>query len=95
MKISQSTKITYISENFPHIAKYLEVEWGFHCMNCIMAGFDTLESAALIHDIQEEDLAILLKVINDMVEVNDGELKDYENEQKRVSRKLTQTKTNE
>lgn len=75
MKITKQTKVAEIVQKFPEIAKYLQIEWGFHCVSCILNGFDTLESAAEIHDLSEEDLELLLVIVNEMA-VTEGNKKD-------------------
>ncbi len=68
MKITKDTKVSEIVNKYPEIAKYMQIEWGFHCVSCILNGFDTLESAAEIHELSEEDLDLLLVILNEMIE---------------------------
>ena len=66
-KITGTTLISEIIENYPLAADYLIDEYEFYCFNCLMAGFETLEEGCLVHGIEGKDFSDLLKEINKLV----------------------------
>lgn len=53
-KIPKDIPIPDLLENWPELEEVLTYEYGFHCANCIFAGFDTLEEGAALHGIEGE-----------------------------------------
>jgi hybrid cluster-associated redox disulfide protein len=66
-QINKNTNLQELSENYPGITDYLQYEYGLHCLNCIMAGFETLEQGARVHGIIDKDLDEMIEEINDKV----------------------------
>jgi len=40
---------------YPHLVEVLAEDYGFHCVNCMFSGFDTLKEGAAIHGIEGQD----------------------------------------
>lgn len=68
IKIDRNIPIPELLEKWPELEEVLTYEYGFHCANCIFAGFDTIEDGANLHGIEgdyfEELLEHLEKVVN-------------------------------
>lgn len=58
-------------ENYPEVVDYLIMEYGFHCVNCFISGFEILEDGARVHGIEGEEFEQMLKEINQLAK---GEL---------------------
>ena len=43
-------------------------EYGFHCLGCIMAQYETLEEGAKAHGLNDEQINELVERINDVIE---------------------------
>lgn len=68
MKITEDINIAEMIEKYPVLVEILMDEYEFHCVNCILSGFDTLKEGARIHGIEGEDFEDMLKRLNDAVE---------------------------
>lgn len=66
-KITSDMLIAEIVECYPEVIDYLVEEYEFHCINCVLAGFETLEEGALAHGIEGKEYTKLLKNINALV----------------------------
>lgn len=40
---------------YPNLVEILAEDYGFHCVNCMFSGFDTLREGAAIHGIEGSD----------------------------------------
>lgn len=49
MKITRDINIKTMVETYPEIVEYIQEEWGFHCVTCIISGIETLEQGANTH----------------------------------------------
>jgi hybrid cluster-associated redox disulfide protein len=63
-KITSDMLIAEIVECYPEVIDYLVEEYEFHCVNCVLAGFETLEEGALAHGIEGKEFKKLLNNIN-------------------------------
>lgn len=66
IKISRDTPLSVLSVHFPTVAEYLTEEYGFHCVNCFLSEFETIEEGAATHGIFGEELESLLDEINQL-----------------------------
>ena len=66
-KISKDILIADLVKQHPEIVEMLTYEWGFHCINCIVSNFETLEQGAATHGILGDDFEIMLEMINSML----------------------------
>lgn len=66
-KIKSDMLIAEIVETYPEVVDYLVNEYEFHCVTCILAGFETLEEGALAHGIEGKDFKNMLNEINNLV----------------------------
>lgn len=62
--ITAQTPIQEIIDIYPEVVDFLIEEYEFHCMNCFLADFETLEAGAANHGIIEEDFEEMLFEIN-------------------------------
>lgn len=67
MKIKRDMMIEDLAETYPEVVNFLIYEYGFHCVNCIVSGFEMLEDGAKVHGIEGEDFEEMLAIINEMV----------------------------
>lgn len=67
MKITPDTPISEIVEKYPELADYLIREYGFHCVHCFAADFETLEEGAAVHGVVDHYLDDLLDELNGML----------------------------
>lgn len=69
IKIDPEININDLITDFPELAEVLTWEYGLHCVNCIIAEYDTLKQGAAIHGIEGKDfddmLAHLEEVVNE------------------------------
>ena len=56
-----------INNNFPEVSEFLANEVGLHCMNCILAKYETLEEGALVHGIKGDEFEELLEQLNNII----------------------------
>ena len=66
-KITADMLIAEIVECYPEVVSYLVDEYEFHCINCIMAGFETLEEGAEAHGISGKEFTNLLIKLNELI----------------------------
>lgn len=71
-KISKNWPINKIIETYPEAVDIL-VDYGFHCIGCAMAQYETLEDGARAHGIDKKKLGNLLLDLNKAVLKNDRE----------------------
>jgi len=70
--INGSIMISELVEKYPSVVEMLVTEWGFHCANCIISSFETLEQGASVHGIVDLDFEIMLEMVNDIANQNLG-----------------------
>lgn len=66
IKISKDTPLSVLSVHFPTVAEYLTDEYNFHCVNCFLSEFETIEEGAATHGIFGEELDQLLDEVNQL-----------------------------
>jgi|OpeIllAssembly_1097287.scaffolds.fasta_scaffold555109_1 hybrid cluster-associated redox disulfide protein len=55
LKIDPDMLIIELTERYPLAADFLINEYEFHCIGCIMAGFETIRQGAVAHGIFDND----------------------------------------
>jgi hybrid cluster-associated redox disulfide protein len=65
--ITGSILIADLVESYPEVVGYLVEEYGFHCVNCFISGFEVLEDGARVHGIEGDDFAEMLDNVNKLV----------------------------
>jgi len=65
-KINKNTNIAELIEKNPEMNEVL-YEYGLYCADCYAAGYDTLESGALSHGLEEEEIEELIQELNKKV----------------------------
>ena len=59
--------ILNLTETYPQVVDFLINEYDFHCIGCIMAGFETLEEGAAGHNITGKDFEEMLTALNALI----------------------------
>jgi hybrid cluster-associated redox disulfide protein len=65
--IKPSWKIQKVLEEYPYSADVL-IKYGFHCIGCAMAQYETLEQGAEAHDLDKKQLKKLIEELNKLDE---------------------------
>jgi hybrid cluster-associated redox disulfide protein len=65
--INPDISIADLAEQYPQVVDLLVYDYGFHCIGCFVAEFETLQEGAVVHGIQGDDFVKLLQQINDLV----------------------------
>lgn len=73
MPITAQTQIQDIVFHYPAAADHLVNNYNFHCVSCILAGYETLEQGALVHGIYGESLE---KLVNDLNSIRSQSSRD-------------------
>lgn len=63
-QIERDINISVLAINYPEIVDFLIQEYGFHCIGCFVAEFETLEEGARVHGIIDDDFDEMLVAIN-------------------------------
>lgn len=66
-KITKEMKINGIVNNYPDIVPLL-MGYGLHCVGCSFSEHDTLESGAKLHGMSNEDIEMMIKDCNELLE---------------------------
>ena len=67
MEIKKDMLINKILEEHPEIATIL-MGYGLACVGCHFSGVDTIESGAKIHGLGDEEIEMMLKDVNALLE---------------------------
>jgi hybrid cluster-associated redox disulfide protein len=65
-KIAKDVPLSDLAQYYPDIAEYLTDEYGFHCMNCFLSEFETLEDGAATHGIFGDEFEELMDEVNEL-----------------------------
>lgn len=66
-KITKESNLGQMAFEYPVIAKALYEDYGLHCVSCMAAGFDTLETGAKIHGYDDKDIVKMVKRLNSLI----------------------------
>lgn len=69
-KIDPLMPMSELVQKYPELVEPLTYDYGLHCVNCMIADFDTLQEGAVIHGIEGEDFEDMIK---DLEEIINGE----------------------
>lgn len=67
IKISKETPISALIQEHPEVEEIL-MSYGLHCVGCHFSEFDTLEDGAMMHGLSDEDIELMIKDVNAVVE---------------------------
>ncbi len=56
---------------YPHLVEVLAEDYGFHCVNCMFSGWDTLREGAAIHQIFDKDFDEMITRLETILNSND------------------------
>lgn len=68
--ITKEININELIQTHPEVAEIL-TSYGLHCVGCHFSAFDTLEDASMIHGIDEEEIDMMVRDVNKILENND------------------------
>jgi len=71
MQITKNTLIKKFIEEHPEAVEIL-MAYGLQCINCHFSEFDTLNDAATIHGLSNEDIMLIIKDVNKVIIKNDA-----------------------
>ncbi len=60
-QIDPQMPISELVAKFPEIGELLVKKYGFHCVGCFLADFETLEEGAEVHGITGVDFTAMIK----------------------------------
>ena len=72
-KVTKDMKVMEIIENYPEAVPIL-MGYGLHCIGCVFSEFDTLETGAKTHGIDNETIDMMVRDVNEII--REGERKD-------------------
>lgn len=67
IKLDRNISILDLIERYPSVIDVLEVDYEFHCVNCIFSDFDTLEAGASLHGIEGDDFEDMLSHLEEII----------------------------
>lgn len=66
VKITKDDNLGEIVYKYPEVAQVL-TDYGLHCVGCALSPFDTVETGAKIHGLEEEDIKEMLAKANEVL----------------------------
>jgi hybrid cluster-associated redox disulfide protein len=60
-KLTRTTNIGELAAEYPHIAQVLASDYELHCVGCFASAFDTIETGAQIHGMNDEEIDDMIK----------------------------------
>jgi len=70
MKVTNDTQINNLIEAHPEVAEIL-MAYGLHCVGCHFSDLDTIEDGATMHGLSDDELELMIKDVNKMINVKD------------------------
>jgi len=67
-KITKKMMIAEVLDMYPELGDVLIEEYGFGCVSCAGASFETLEEGAMVHGMGEEDIKVMIENLNELAE---------------------------
>mgnify|MGYP001309612928 CR=1 FL=1 len=67
IKLDPKMKMSDLTIQYPELIEPLTYDYGLHCVNCMIAEFDTLEEGAVIHGIEGEDFTDMISDLEEMI----------------------------
>ena len=64
--ITKETLISKLIDEHPDVAEIL-MSYGLHCVGCHFSEFDTLEDGAMVHGLDDKDIELMVKDVNEVV----------------------------
>jgi len=61
IQIDPDINLSEFIVTYPQLVEILAEDYGFHCVNCMFSGFDTLKEGAQIHGIDGKDFDEMLE----------------------------------
>lgn len=67
IKLDPKIKMSDLTVTYPELIEPLTYDYGLHCVNCMIADFDTLEEGAVIHGIEGQDFTDMIDDLEEMI----------------------------
>lgn len=67
IKIDPLMPMSELVQKYPELVEPLTYDYGLHCVNCMIADFDTLQEGAVIHGIEGEDFEDMIKDLEEII----------------------------
>lgn len=72
LEITKDILIGDLVEKYPQLGQVLMDEYGFHCINCMASGMETLEQGAQVHGMTKKEITKMVEDLRNLV-TKDGE----------------------
>lgn len=67
IKLDPQMKMSELTITYPELIEPLTYDYGLHCVNCMIADFDTLAEGAVIHGIEGADFTDMLDDLEEII----------------------------
>ncbi len=67
IKINPDMNLAEFIIQYPDLVDVLMYEFGFHCVNCIFSGMDTIRQGASLHMIEGNDFDEMIEYLEDYI----------------------------
>lgn len=72
IKIPLNIKIDELLSKYPYLGDILFYEYGLHCVNCIISGFDTLREGAMVHQIEGAEFKKMISHLEEVINLKES-----------------------
>lgn len=63
-KITKTSNLLQLVQEYPHLASVLFEKYGLHCVGCMAAPFETLEQGAKAHGMRDKEIEKMVQELN-------------------------------
>jgi len=67
VKITKDYNLLQLLDEYPDLAEVLN-DFGLHCAGCAFSAFDSIETGAKVHDLDDEEIQEMVARINEFIE---------------------------
>jgi len=71
IKLDPKMKMSDLTITYPELIEPLTYDYGLHCVNCMIADFDTLIEGAVIHGIEGNDFTDMIDDLEELINNHD------------------------
>ena len=65
-KVKRESNLGEVVFKYPQAAEIL-TDYGLHCVGCFASSFDTINDAAKIHDMSDEEIQEMIDRVNEVI----------------------------
>jgi hybrid cluster-associated redox disulfide protein len=66
-KVQRTSNLGEVVFKYPEAAEIL-TDYGLHCVGCFASSFDTINDAAKIHDMSDEEIEEMIERVNEVID---------------------------